>query len=121
MCWVPLRSLRLLAQDRLGFGDHMAAIVEDLDILHGNRTRGVGLVGVVERDREVADANLLVDRDGFLDRDRVADAGPEYPNLAERRALAGTRKIERYEWLTVFLLKMNVGDPGGGLEVAEAD
>ena len=44
------RSGRCLAEHRLGFGQHSAAVVEGFDILDGDRTGDAGLVSGIERD-----------------------------------------------------------------------
>src|SRR5215213_9836672 len=73
----------LLAQHRLGFGDHVGAVVESLDILDGHRARGAAFEGLVERNGDLARRHFLVHRDGLLDGDRVLDAGLEHADLAE--------------------------------------
>ena len=65
-----------LAQDRLGFGEHVRAVVERLDILDGDRPGELALVGGADRDRDVAAIDLGIDRDRLLQRDRILDALP---------------------------------------------
>src|SRR5574338_1546032 len=60
---------RPLPQHRPPLGDDVAAVVEGLDILDGDRPRGLALERLVERDGDVAAVHLGIDRDILLDRD----------------------------------------------------
>src|SRR5262249_33914501 len=82
-----LRRSGPLAQRCLGLGDHVAAIVECLDILHRDWAGEIALVGFVDGNRDVAHADLGVYGDGLLEGDWAFHTGLEDPYLTEGRPL----------------------------------
>src|SRR4051812_27864337 len=99
----------------------MPAVVEGLDIFDSHRPGEAALVGIGERDADVARPDFGVDGDALLDRDRVLDSGLEHANLAIGGASAGAGEVESDCSAAVAALELDVGDAGGRLEIAEAD
>src|SRR6185503_8001236 len=116
ICVRPIRPPAALPEHRLGLGSHVAAVLEGLDILNRNRAADRALVSVVDRHRDVANADFPVDRDRLLQGDGRLDPWPQDPDLAECRALARPAEVERDRRPAVLGFDMNVGDPGGRLE-----
>ena len=114
---------RRLAQDRLGFGDGIGAVVVGFDILDGDRAArpapcDASATGIVDVARW---------RPPYRPRPPFWTAiGSFTPALRTRTSPKVERSPERLRssataGLPSVLLEPDVGDPGLGLEVAEAD
>jgi len=62
-------------EDRLGLSDLLVPVLVGLDIFDGDRTGDFAGIILVDRNGDVAGAELGVDGNALLDCDRVLDAG----------------------------------------------
>src|SRR6185369_5692398 len=77
-----------LAQHRLRFCDHVAAVVEGFDILDGDGAGRVGQARLIHRNGDMANSDFRIDRDPLLDRDRSLRAGLKDPHFTKGGALS---------------------------------